>query len=187
MSLADYYKQTFGEAAPASEQEKTAEAKQIESILSDLSEEECEKLGHAVDALEAEGLEYATGADKLAAAAELVDETDADETEETNEAGEVKKEASEEAATEWEAAGRIMARAFDSELSSIDMEKDAAKGKGKAGAVSAWMSKMKRKASKKGATAMAFAKKHKGKGVAGAAGAAAGGLAGYMAGRRKKD
>lgn len=187
MSLADYYAKNFG-STDSQEKVANAEETKLEGILSQLSEEECEKLAEAVDVLEAEGMEFAGGEEKLAAAAELVDSVDGEEVVEAPAATEqaTTEKTAEEAAAEWDAAGRIMARAFDQELSNMQkeaneapaavsrMEKLKAKGKEMAGKAGAMAGK-----------AGAHLKAHKGKYMAGAgAAAAAGGLAAYL--RRKK-
>lgn len=103
------------EAAPAveaAEPELTKEAKDdlLEKALAAVSEEEAEKLATVIEVLDGEGLQFDHDLDKLAAAAEIVDEHAEYE-------AEIAKQAE-----ELDAAGRIMARGLADELAKIAAE-----------------------------------------------------------------
>ena len=124
MSLAEIYNNHFGTEGgqTQTETEKTAEEKQIEQVLSKFSEEDCEKLAAAADLLDAFKVESENGVEKIAQAANVIDylSRDVEEGEPGGEGeptGETTKvaENSEELAKEYDAAGRLMARAFHDE------------------------------------------------------------------------
>lgn len=132
MSLADIYNNRFvGEAS-----EKTAsddeEEQKIAAALESFSEEDCAKLAAASDMLDAYGMEYETGLDKLAAAGQVVDFLSQEVNEEAGEGEgestteEASEEDSEKTASEFEAAGRLMARAFHDESSKLASGEEAA-------------------------------------------------------------
>ncbi|MEN6550129.1 MAG: hypothetical protein ABFE07_29140 [Armatimonadia bacterium] len=109
------------EAAPAvaaQEPELTKEAKDalLEKAIAAVSEEEAEKLATVIEVFDGEGLQFDHDLDKLAAAAEIVDEHAEYE-------AEVAKQAE-----DLDAAGRIMARGLADELAKIaaEAEKPAA-------------------------------------------------------------
>jgi len=116
MGLADLYTTLYGSEKTASNAEKTAEAEEvveaekIASIVDGLEDDECEKLAEACELLDGNGYEFESTEEKLAAAAEVVDgvEDGSIEIEESDD--------SEKVAAEFDAAGRIMARAFVDEL-----------------------------------------------------------------------
>lgn len=122
MSLAEIYNNHFGseggKTQTETETEKTADEKQIEQVLSKFSEEDCEKLAAAADLLDAFKVEAENGVEKIAQAANVIDYLSRDVEEgETGGEGETTKvaENSEELAKEYDAAGRLMARAFHDE------------------------------------------------------------------------
>ena len=114
MSLANFYNDTFGSEKVAEEvveNEKTAaeaDADAVESIVSQLSDKDCEKLAAACDALDEESIEFESGVEKIAAAAELCDAVDEEVTAD---------EDTQKVAAEYDAAGRIFARGFIDEIS----------------------------------------------------------------------
>lgn len=122
MNLSEYYTKNYGSEKVASEApaeevnlEKTAaeqDAEMVEVICDKLSEEDCEKLAHAIEAMEAEGLEFDTGVEKIATAAELVDASEEGEVTEK-----VAEDETEKVAGEYFAAGQIFAEGFLDALS----------------------------------------------------------------------
>ena len=112
MSLADVYRENFGDVEAvkiAEEQGMTKEAAdaQLETAIDSLTEEEAEKLAQVIDVLEEEGLEFEHDLQKLAAAAEIVDEYDEYE------------ESEKLAAEEIDAGGRLFARAMMDEIENM--------------------------------------------------------------------
>ena len=121
MSLADVYTRAYGEGSGSSEAEKTAEDAQIESALSQFSEEDCVKLAAAAELIDAFELPYENGVEKLAQAANIVDHfsqevSEEDGAEATTEAEVAPEVDSEKLAAEYDAAGRIMAQGFMKEM-----------------------------------------------------------------------
>jgi len=113
MSLVDIYRETFGGQEPekTAQEEPTMTKEAADQALAEamesLTEEECEKLAQVVEVFDEEGLEFEHDLQKLASAAEIVDEYD--------ERLEVEKQAE-----EIEAGGRLFARAMVDELSKIE-------------------------------------------------------------------
>jgi hypothetical protein len=104
MSLAELYREQFGEPEGL---DKTAADTALENALNSLNEEEAEKLAQVIAVIEEEGLEFDHDLQKLAAAAQIVDEYAAHtETEKT-------------AAAEIDAGGRLFARAMVDELNKL--------------------------------------------------------------------
>lgn len=124
MSLADVYKSRFADGASEKTASDSEEEQKIAAALDQFTEEDCAKLAAASDMLDAYGMEYDNGLDKLSAAGQVVDYLSQ---EVDDEAGEGEKEKTEEAsdedsektASEFEAAGRLMARAFHDESSKL--------------------------------------------------------------------
>jgi len=109
-----------GNIEKTAEQAKLAEAEKIASVVDGLEEDECDKLAEACDILDSNGYEFETAEEKLAAAAEVVDGVE-DGSIEIEEA----KDDSEKIAAEYDAAGRIMARAFANELNLDEEDSEA--------------------------------------------------------------
>jgi len=128
MSLAEIYREHFGDTektaeeapvennaeAPAENEEgvmtKEAADAAFEEAFEALTEEEAEKLAQVVEVMDEEGLEFDHDLQKLAAAAEIVDEY------------EEYVEAEKTAAEEIDAGGRLFARAIVDELAKIEEE-----------------------------------------------------------------
>lgn len=123
MSLANVYEDWFG-GENTQEAEKVAEAEieKIASVIdeSGLTEDECEKLAEVCDALDEEGYEFEEAEEKLAAAAEVLDALEGDYEEDGSE--------DERVASEYDAAGRIMAQGFLDELGVEEDTREAAGG-----------------------------------------------------------
>lgn len=147
MSLAEIYNNHFGteggQTQTETETEKTAEEKQIEQVLSKFSEEDCEKLAAAADLLDAFKVEAENGVEKIAQAANVIDYLSRDveegETGGEGETGEATKvaENSEELAKEYDAAGRLMARAFHDESQKLAAPEEGVAADSFAGRVTA--------------------------------------------------
>jgi hypothetical protein len=116
MSLAKYYNDNFGSEKVAGEAvnyetEKTAaevDADAVQSIVGQLSDEDCEKLAAACDLFDEQDIEFDSGVEKIAAAAELCDAADEEVSAD---------EDAEKVAAEYVAAGRIIAQGFMDEIS----------------------------------------------------------------------
>lgn len=108
MSLADIYREQFGEPE-VNDQELNKEAADaaLEGALESLTEEEAEKLAQVIEVLNDENIEFDHDLQKLAAAAEIVDEYEDYE------------ESEKDAAAEIEAGGRLFARAMVDELNKV--------------------------------------------------------------------
>lgn len=121
MSLADVYNDKYanGGSAAGGEAEKTAEEKKIAEILSKFSEDDCKKLNAASDLLDAFGVEAEDGPTKIAQAGQVVDHFMQEVLEDGKGGETASNEDSEKLAVEYEAAGRIMARAFHDESSKL--------------------------------------------------------------------
>ena len=130
MSLADIYANRFANAEASEKTANSEEEQKIAATLEKFTEQDCAKLSAASDMLDAYGMEYESGLDKLAAAGQVVDflsQEVEDEGGEGEEAStEVSKEDSEKTAEEFEAAGRIMARAFHDESTKLASGEGAA-------------------------------------------------------------
>jgi hypothetical protein len=113
MSLADIYREQFGEPeVNGQELDKEAADAALNQAIEALTEEEAEKLAQVIEVLEEENVEFDHDLQKLAAAAEIVDEYDE------------YQESEKEAAAEIEAGGRLFARAMVDELSKLSSEEE---------------------------------------------------------------
>ena len=125
MSLQDIYHASYGEGATAGEEaEKTADENQVDEILAKFDEDECSKLAAAAELMDSFGMEFESGAEKIAAACNIIDHLSEDDGEDGSE--KVAGEDDEEQAVELDAAGRIMARGFMDEINGA--EKTASAG-----------------------------------------------------------
>ena len=107
-SLADIYRENFGEPQAAEEDNgmtKEAADMQLEAALESLTEDECEKLAQVIEVLDSEGFEFDHDLQKIAAAAEIVDSHE--------------EYMEKEAAEEIIASGRLFARGFAHELENL--------------------------------------------------------------------
>ncbi len=121
MSLQEIYNATYtgGESA-SKETEKTADDKAVEDLLAKFDEGQCAKLAATASLMDTFGMEFTSGAEKIAAACNIIDHLSEDDGEtETSE----KTADDETQAKELDAAGRIMAQGFLAEIN--DAEKTA--------------------------------------------------------------
>ncbi|KKN61974.1 hypothetical protein LCGC14_0516520 [marine sediment metagenome] len=122
MSLQDIYNATYAGGESASgESEKTADDKAVEEALAKFDEDQCAKLAATATLMDTFGMEFKSGAEKIAAACNLIDHLSEDD----GETATSEKTASDDEAQakELDAAGRIMAQGFMAELD--DAEKTA--------------------------------------------------------------
>jgi len=108
MSLADIYRENFGEETEEGTMTKEAADASLQAAFESLTEEESEKLAQVVEVLDEEGVEFEHDLQKLAAAADIVD------------GYEEYSENEKTAAEEIEAGGRLFARAMVDELNCIE-------------------------------------------------------------------
>lgn len=110
MSLADLYRENFGEPEVNTDDGISKEAcdKALDEAVSSLTEDEAEKIAQVCQVLDEENIEFDHDLQKLAAAAEIIDEYD------------VYEESEKTAAAEVEAGGRLFARAMVDELNQIE-------------------------------------------------------------------
>lgn len=121
MSLADIYREQFGEQTKEAEANveanvegelsKEAADQAVAEAIESLTEEEAEKIAQVIEVFEDEKMEFEHDLQKLAAAAEIVDEYD--------EAVAV-EESEKVAAEEIDAGGRLFARAMVDELQNME-------------------------------------------------------------------
>lgn len=142
MSLADIYANRFANAEASEKTASSEEEQKIAAALDQFTEQDCAKLSAASDMLDAYGMEYESGLDKLAAAGQVVDFLSQEVDDEAGEGGgsgegsegsegsgnaeNASEEDAEKTASEFEAAGRIMARAFHDESEKIGSGEGAA-------------------------------------------------------------
>lgn len=122
MSLQDIYNATYtGGENVSGESEKTADDKAVEEALAKFDEGQCAKLAATATLMDTFGMEFPSGAEKIAAACNIIDHLSEDD----DEAATPEKTAGDDEAQakELDAAGRIMAQGFMSELN--DAEKTA--------------------------------------------------------------
>jgi len=110
MSLADLYREQFGEPEVGDGISKEACDQALNEAVESLTEDEAEKLAQVCQVLDEENIEFDHDLQKLAAAAEIVDEYDEYE------------ESEKTAAAEVEAGGRLFARAMVDELNQIGVD-----------------------------------------------------------------
>lgn len=120
MSLQDIYTASYGENT-GGEVEKTADDDQVEKLLAKFDEDQCAKLAATAALMDTFGMEFGSGAEKIAAACNIIDHLSEDDGE--KETSEKTADGDEAQANELDAAGRIMAQGFMAELN--DAEKTA--------------------------------------------------------------